>query len=127
MGEKALSTPSRRGMQRSITSRKMGEKALSTPSRRGMQRSITSRTMADSSLVAYDDPTDENNDSGKDRMCFKGVDLYTLGIALFILAVYLLGGIMWYSWWEQWSYVDALYFSVVCTTTVGYGDLQPSD
>jgi hypothetical protein len=27
---------------------------------------------------------------------------------------------------EDWSWVDALYFSVVAVTTVGFGDLTPS-
>lgn len=38
----------------------------------------------------------------------------------------LLGGMFFYHNVESWSYVDALYFSVVSLTTVGYGDLAPT-
>jgi voltage-gated potassium channel len=31
-----------------------------------------------------------------------------------------------FAWVENWSYVDALYFSVMTIATVGYGDLAPS-
>jgi voltage-gated potassium channel Kch len=35
-----------------------------------------------------------------------------------------LGGII-YSHFEKWSFFDAVYFSVVTLTTIGYGDLYP--
>ncbi len=35
-------------------------------------------------------------------------------------------GTLFYRWSEGWSVVDALYFSVVTLTTIGYGDLAPS-
>ena len=86
--------------------------------------------MADTTLISFEKSVDLDEDEsmgGRARSCCGGIDWYTLGFAVLIIAIYLVGGIMWYSWWEQWSYLDALYFSVVCTTTVGYGDLAPSD
>ena len=46
---------------------------------------------------------------------------------LFGAAVFLLGtGTIVYRFLEDWSWVDALYFSTVAVTTVGFGDLTPS-
>lgn len=35
-------------------------------------------------------------------------------------------GTVVYKFLEDWSWVDAIYFSVVAVTTVGFGDLTPS-
>ena len=35
-------------------------------------------------------------------------------------------GTLFYWRFEEWSVVEALYFSVVTLTTVGYGDLSPT-
>ncbi len=37
----------------------------------------------------------------------------------------LLMGMFAYRYLEGWSYVDALYFSVITLTTIGYGDFSP--
>eukprot|EP00656_Telonema_subtile_P024998 TRINITY_DN27134_c0_g1_i2.p1 TRINITY_DN27134_c0_g1~~TRINITY_DN27134_c0_g1_i2.p1 ORF type:complete len:410 (-),score=89.70 TRINITY_DN27134_c0_g1_i2:51-1280(-) len=36
-------------------------------------------------------------------------------------------GVVFYSLYEDWSFVDSLYFVIVTITSVGYGDLLPSD
>ncbi|MCC5947825.1 MAG: two pore domain potassium channel family protein [Nitriliruptoraceae bacterium] len=38
----------------------------------------------------------------------------------------LVTGTVFYRWAEGWGFVDALYFSVVTLTTIGFGDLTPS-
>ena len=38
----------------------------------------------------------------------------------------LITGTLFYRWSEGWGIVDALYFSVVTLTTIGYGDLVPT-
>ncbi len=45
---------------------------------------------------------------------------------LFLVLVTLLGGTIFYSLEEDWSVVDAFYFSVTTLTTVGLGDLAPT-
>lgn len=32
---------------------------------------------------------------------------------------------IFYSWAEDWSFLDAVYFSVITISTVGYGDFSP--
>lgn len=45
-------------------------------------------------------------------------------LAASAVALILVGTVV-FSALEDWSYVDSLYFSVVATTTVGFGDLTP--
>jgi voltage-gated potassium channel len=44
----------------------------------------------------------------------------------FVAAALVLTGTIFYWRFEDWSIVEALYFSVVTLTTVGYGDLHPT-
>ncbi|CAM9860799.1 unnamed protein product [Chrysoparadoxa australica] len=48
-------------------------------------------------------------------------------VALILLFGYFLSGMLVFSQLEQWTYIDSLYFVIVTLTTVGYGDLIPSD
>ncbi|MCV2872870.1 potassium channel family protein [Defluviimonas sp. WL0050] len=46
--------------------------------------------------------------------------------AVVILAMLLiLSGGLFYRWAEGWTFLDAIYFSVITLSTVGYGDLYP--
>lgn len=45
---------------------------------------------------------------------------------LFWAAGTLLFGTLVYHWLEGWSYLDALYFCVISSATIGYGDLTPT-
>ena len=53
-----------------------------------------------------------------DRHAYKMLGAGALGL----LAV----GTVVYHYIEDWSWVDALYFSTVAVTTVGFGDITPS-
>ena len=44
------------------------------------------------------------------------------GLAMLVLSM----GTVCYRLLEEWSWVDAFYFSAVAVTTVGFGDLAPS-
>lgn len=47
---------------------------------------------------------------------------------IFIYAgVTVLFGATIFRWLEGWNWLDAIYFSVVSLTTVGYGDLTPTE
>eukprot|EP00730_Choanoeca_flexa_P002354 TRINITY_DN1101_c0_g1_i1.p1 TRINITY_DN1101_c0_g1~~TRINITY_DN1101_c0_g1_i1.p1 ORF type:complete len:395 (+),score=85.33 TRINITY_DN1101_c0_g1_i1:92-1276(+) len=47
-------------------------------------------------------------------------------ILLYFIFHFLLG-IVFYSVWEGWTFTESLYFVIVLTSTVGYGDYHPSD
>lgn len=51
------------------------------------------------------------------------VELRALTITV---ATTLLSGTLFYRFAEDWSYLDALYFSVMTLSTIGYGDLAPT-
>ncbi len=44
---------------------------------------------------------------------------------LYLIIILLLSGTIFYSTVENWSVLNALYFSVMTMSTVGYGDLAP--
>lgn len=44
-----------------------------------------------------------------------------LGVTAIILAT----GTITYHYLEGWSWIDALYFSIITLTTIGYGDFSP--
>ena len=46
---------------------------------------------------------------------------------LFLCVAYYAIGVEFYHFWEGWSRSDCIYFITVSTTTVGYGDLHPTD
>ena len=48
----------------------------------------------------------------------------TLQVLLVLIVLFLAGGTCAYRYLEQWSYIDALYWSTCTLSTVGFGDLQ---
>lgn len=46
-------------------------------------------------------------------------------VFLYVLVTIVSGSII-YHWLEDWSWLDSLYFVVITTTTIGYGDLAPT-
>jgi voltage-gated potassium channel len=44
----------------------------------------------------------------------------------FVAGALILTGTIFYWRFEDWTFIEALYFSVVTLTTVGYGDLAPT-
>jgi voltage-gated potassium channel len=47
-------------------------------------------------------------------------------VLVFLVVSILVSGTTFYSFAENWSVVDAFYFSVTTLTTVGFGDLTPA-
>lgn len=49
-----------------------------------------------------------------------------LKLALSLLGIIIFTAALFYRSVEEWSLIDALYFTVATASTVGYGDLTPS-
>jgi voltage-gated potassium channel len=47
-------------------------------------------------------------------------------ILLLLLLSLLIGSTFFYTRYETWSAIDALYFSVMTMSTIGYGDIVPT-
>lgn len=54
------------------------------------------------------------------------VDNKLVGYCAIVILLYFVFGIIAFTQFEDWSFVDALYFCIVTLTTVGYGDLLPT-
>lgn len=46
-------------------------------------------------------------------------------VLLLVVFFSIISGGIFYHFFEEWSFFDAVYFSVVTLTTIGYGDLYP--
>merc|ERR1712020_427868 len=44
---------------------------------------------------------------------------------LWVVAIYLLIGTILFAEWEDWNYLDSVYFCVISLTKIGLGDLVP--
>lgn len=47
--------------------------------------------------------------------------------ALIVLTLLIITGTVFYHLSEGWNYLDSLYFSVISLTTIGYGDMHPTN
>ena len=50
-----------------------------------------------------------------------------LEVAILLFGSLLVIGTLVYNFLEHWSYVDSFYFSGITLTTIGYGDLYPTN
>ncbi|CAL4072263.1 unnamed protein product [Meganyctiphanes norvegica] len=69
----------------------------------------------------YDDYDDDEDD--EDPTADKPVPIW-LGVMLVV--AYIFGGAFLFSGWEQWGFLDSVYFCFITLTTIGFGDFVPA-
>jgi hypothetical protein len=74
--------------------------------------------MTDPQPMNDDQPLDETGEPVSQARVYRGL----AASAALLIAI----GTVVFHWLEEWSWVDAFYFSVVAATTVGFGDLSPT-
>jgi voltage-gated potassium channel len=72
--------------------------------------------------VSSPDQTNQERDARRKAAVARRIYPILAGAVLFVLAV----GTVAYHYLEDWSWVDAFYFSSVAGSTVGFGDLSPT-
>lgn len=50
-----------------------------------------------------------------------------VSVALGVTLMYIFGGALMYMQWEEWDYLEAFYFIFISISTVGFGDVLPSN
>ena len=50
---------------------------------------------------------------------------HSLKLSLLVVLAYLVVGTITYAVWMDWTIIDAMYFTAVTFTTIGYGDITP--
>ncbi|KAK7085236.1 hypothetical protein SK128_020629 [Halocaridina rubra] len=72
----------------------------------------------------YDDYEDEYEDEEEDELgSDKPVPIW-LGVMLVV--AYIFGGAFLFAGWEQWAFLDSVYFCFITLTTIGFGDFVPA-
>lgn len=107
--------------------------AVTLPFPRIRKQLIAAQATTNQSKLSQEKPSkserkeEQENDNPLDRV--RVLQHLPLRRAFGAIGAYLLVGVVAYRWVfreASWSIIDALYFSCVCLSTVGYGDLCPT-
>ncbi|XP_045172160.2 potassium channel subfamily K member 18-like [Mercenaria mercenaria] len=68
----------------------------------------------------------EDFDKPKTKETIKTEDIRVpVFVSLMIIALYVLGGALMFSMWEDWNYLEGSYFCFITLSTIGFGDYVP--
>nr|XP_022910380.1 uncharacterized protein LOC111421454 [Onthophagus taurus]XP_022910382.1 uncharacterized protein LOC111421454 [Onthophagus taurus] len=74
--------------------------------------------------VSDDDYATDNNDYyDSERVRTRPVPIW---LCVFLVISYIIAGTFLFAHWESWSYLNSAYFCFITLTTIGFGDLFPS-
>ncbi len=63
---------------------------------------------------------------GTSRGVFRSISRSSMLLAWVLIIVVILVGTLSYNYFEQWTFLESLYATIITLTTVGYGDLSPT-
>jgi len=118
-GSRRSASQGRDGRDRSYAHLARSYTAPPSPGRRPYTPSPRSHRYDPVPYIEDDYTSDEDEGEPGD----KPVPIW-LGVMLVV--VYILGGAVLFSEWEQWDFLDSVYFCFITLTTIGFGDFVPA-
>lgn len=100
------------------------------PNNSGKQRKISrrskSRSRSTSPSGSEINIVIEDFDQPKARKSTKTEDIRVpVFVSLMVITIYVLGGALMFSMWEDWNYLEGSYFCFITLSTIGFGDYVP--
>lgn len=100
--------------------------AVGTEKRRKSGKRSASRSRSTSPARSDINIVIEDFDKPKQKETIKTENIRVpVFVSLMIIALYVLGGALMFSLWEDWNYLEGSYFCFITLSTIGFGDYVP--